>query len=131
MLTEEEDILNRWKEYIEELMNVENARERRDDEGPSVQEIVEEGSEEEVKKALKKIKTGKAVGPDNIPAEVWNCLGKIGVKYLRSLFNNLLAGDKMPEEWRSNLVPIFKNKGDVQCCGNYSGIKLSSHTMKL
>ncbi|KAK3533449.1 hypothetical protein QTP70_022252, partial [Hemibagrus guttatus] len=37
----------------------------------------------------------------------------------------------MPEEWRSVLVPTFKNKGDVQSCRNYKGIKLMSHTMKL
>ncbi|KAK3549439.1 hypothetical protein QTP86_001440 [Hemibagrus guttatus] len=38
----------------------------------------------------------------------------------------------MPEEWRrSVLVPIFKNKGDVQICSNYRGIKLMSHTMKV
>jgi hypothetical protein len=38
----------------------------------------------------------------------------------------------MPKEWRrSILVPIFKNKGDVQSCTNYRGIKLMSHTMKL
>ncbi|KAK3510507.1 hypothetical protein QTP70_009142 [Hemibagrus guttatus] len=38
----------------------------------------------------------------------------------------------MPEEWRrSVLVPIFKNKGDVQRCSNYRRIKLMSHTMKL
>ena len=38
----------------------------------------------------------------------------------------------MPEEWRrSILVPIFKNKGDIQSCTNYRGIKLMSHTMKL
>ena len=29
------------------------------------------------------------------------------------------------------LVLIFKNKGDVQSCGNYRGINLMSHTMKL
>jgi hypothetical protein len=38
----------------------------------------------------------------------------------------------MPEEWRrSILVPILKNKGDVQSSINYRGIKLMSHTMKL
>jgi len=28
-------------------------------------------------------------------------------------------------------VPIYKNKGDIQSCTNYRGIKLMSHTMKL
>jgi uncharacterized Zn finger protein len=38
----------------------------------------------------------------------------------------------MPDEWRrSILVPIFKNKGDIQNCTNYRGIKLMSHTMNL
>ena len=38
----------------------------------------------------------------------------------------------MPEEWRrSVLIPIYKNKGDAQCCGNYRGIKLMSHTKKV
>ncbi|XP_026396928.1 uncharacterized protein LOC113291632 [Papaver somniferum] len=40
--------------------------------------------------------------------------------------------DRMPQEWRrSVIVPIFKNKGDIQNCSNYRGIKLMSHTMKL
>ena len=38
----------------------------------------------------------------------------------------------MPEEWRrSVLIPNYKNKEDAQCCGNYRGIKLTSHTMKV
>ncbi|XP_070028580.1 uncharacterized protein [Nicotiana sylvestris] len=39
---------------------------------------------------------------------------------------------RMPEEWRSStVVPLYKNKGDIQCCDNYRGIKLLSHTMKV
>ncbi|KAK3545563.1 hypothetical protein QTP70_008108 [Hemibagrus guttatus] len=78
------------------------------------------------------MKSGKAVGPDDIPVEVWKCLGEAAVGFLTSLFNRVLESEKMPEEWRrSVLVLIFKNKGDVQSCSNYRGIKLMSHTMKL
>ncbi|KAK3533116.1 hypothetical protein QTP70_007304 [Hemibagrus guttatus] len=78
------------------------------------------------------MKSGKAVGPDDIPVEVWKCLGEAAVEFLASLFNRVLESKRMPEEWRrSVLVPIFKNKGDVQSCSNYRGIKLMSHTMKL
>ncbi|KAK3512437.1 hypothetical protein QTP70_009855 [Hemibagrus guttatus] len=78
------------------------------------------------------MKSGKAVGPDDIPVEVWKCLGEAAMEFLTSLFNRVLESERMPEEWRrSVLVPIFKNKGDVQSCSNYRGIKLMSHTMKL
>ncbi|KAK3514250.1 hypothetical protein QTP70_011963 [Hemibagrus guttatus] len=78
------------------------------------------------------MKSGKADGPDDIPVEVWKCLGEAAVEFLASLFNRVLESERMPEEWRrSVLVPIFKNKGDVQSCSNYRGIKLMSHTMKL
>ncbi|KAM3286481.1 hypothetical protein P3S67_025280 [Capsicum chacoense] len=38
----------------------------------------------------------------------------------------------MPEAWRwSTMIPKYKNKGDIQSCNNYRGIKLLSHTMKI
>ncbi|QHN92504.1 LINE-1 retrotransposable element ORF2 protein [Arachis hypogaea] len=78
------------------------------------------------------MKNGRAVGPDNIPIEVWKGLGEKGINWLTKLFNEILRSKKMHDEWRkSTLVPIYKNKGDIQICGNYRGIKLMSHTMKL
>ncbi|KAH1238778.1 LINE-1 retrotransposable element ORF2 protein [Glycine max] len=75
---------------------------------------------------------GKAVGPDNIPIEVWKTLGDRGLEWLTKLFNEIMRSKRMLEEWRrSTLVPIYKNKGDIQNCANYRGIKLMSHTMKL
>ena len=38
----------------------------------------------------------------------------------------------MPEEWRDSvIVPIVKENGCIQDCGNYRGIKVISHTMKI
>ena len=55
----------------------------------------------------------------------------LAIVWLTRMFNNMYRSNKMPTEWRSILVPIYKNKGDIQCCTNYRGIKLMSHTMKL
>ena len=125
-------MLKRWKVYFEKLMNEENNREPRTEEAEVVNEEVNCVSREEVKNALRRMKKGKAVGPDELPVEVWKCMGKMGIEFLTRLFNRLLMGERMPEEWRrSVLIPIYKNKGDAQCCGNYRGIKLMSHTMKV
>ncbi|KAK3553039.1 hypothetical protein QTP86_031195 [Hemibagrus guttatus] len=132
VLTSEESVQRKWKEYFEELMNEENEREKRVKRVNSVEQKEDKIRKDEVRKALKRMKSGKAVGPDDIPVEVWKCLGEAAVEFLASLFNRVLESERMPEEWRrSVLVPIFKNKGDVQSCRNYRGIKLMSHTMKL
>ncbi|KAK3538187.1 hypothetical protein QTP70_032945 [Hemibagrus guttatus] len=132
VLTSEESVQRRWKEYFEELMNEEYEREKRVEGVNSVEQKVDKIRKDEVRKALKRMKSGKAVGPDDIPVEVWKCLGEAAVEFLASLFNRVLESERMPEEWRrSVLVPIFKNKGDMQSCSNYRGIKLMSHTMKL
>ena len=72
------------------------------------------------------------MGPDGIPIEVWRCLEDRAIVWLTKFFNLIFRSNEMPEEWRrSILVTIFKNKGNVQNCNNYRGIKLMSHTMKL
>ena len=132
VLTGPSSVVGRWKEYFEELMNEENEREKRVDEVAVVDKEVAEISQAEVRRALKRMKSGKAVGPDDISVEAWKCLGEVAVQFLTRTFNKVSESERMPEEWRrSVLVPIYKNKGDMQSCGNYRGIKLMSHTMKL
>ena len=120
------------KEYFAKLMNEENNRDPRTEEAEVVNEEVNCVSREEVKSALRRMKKGKAVGPDELPVKVWKCMREMGIDFLTRLFNRLLMGERMPEEWRrSVLIPIYKNKEDVQCFENYKGIKLMSHTMKV
>ncbi|KAK3532159.1 hypothetical protein QTP86_009023 [Hemibagrus guttatus] len=103
VLTSEESVQRRWKEYFEERMNEENEREKRVEGVNSVEQKVDKIRKDEVRKALKRMKSGKAVGPDDIPVEVWKCLGEAAVEFLASLFNRVLenlekAYDRVPRE---------------------------------
>ena len=132
ILMEEEKVKQRWKEYFDNLLNHENPRERRETRTEERERDVEDISGEEVRTGLRRMKKGKAQGPDDITVEAWIALGNKGVEFLVKFFNRLLRGEKMPDEWRrSVLVPLYKGKGDIKECGNYRGIKLMSHTMKL
>ncbi|KAK3554879.1 hypothetical protein QTP86_000914 [Hemibagrus guttatus] len=82
VLTSEESVQRRWKEYFEELMNEENEREKRVEGVNSVEQKVDKIRKDEVRKALKRMKSGKAAGPDDIPVEVWKCLGEAAVEFL-------------------------------------------------
>jgi hypothetical protein len=135
LVTKDEDIKNRWWEYFDKLFNVDSGSSSIELDISSDdlnRQFVCRIQEYEVKDVLKRMKGGKTMGPDEIPIEVWMTLGDVAIVWLTKLFNLIFRSNKMPGEWRrSILVPIFKNKGDVQSCMNYRGIKLMSHTMKL
>ncbi|KAK3549277.1 hypothetical protein QTP70_034483 [Hemibagrus guttatus] len=80
VLTSEESVQRRWKKYFEELMKEENEREKRAEGVNSVEQKVDKIRKDEVRKALKRMKSGKAVGPDDIPVEVWKCLGEAAME---------------------------------------------------
>ena len=132
VLADEECVLERWRDYFSELMNVENPRQERAVQDEAVVEDVQLITKKEVRLAVSRMKNGKAVGPDEIPVEAWKCIGEPAVEMLTGLFNRLLKGEKMPDEWRKSiLIPVFKKKGDAQNCSNYRGIKLMCHSMKI
>ena len=88
-------------------------------------------SVEKIRTVMRKMKKREAQCPDDIQVEAWIALG-LGLKvctgwFVANLFNRLLLGEKMPNEWRRSAhVPIYKGKEDVEECGNYRGNKLMS-----
>jgi hypothetical protein len=103
LLTKDEDIKNRWREYFDKLFN--------EDSGSSSialdlslydlnMQFVRRIQEFEVKDALKRMKGGKVMGPDGIPIEVWRSLGDVAIVWLTKLFNLIFRSNKMPDEWR-------------------------------
>ena len=81
-LNREEDILKRWQEYFEKLMNEENDHEKRTDATTGTTREVPKVNMKEVRNTLKKMKNGKVVGPNKIPVEAWKCLGEAAVDFL-------------------------------------------------
>ncbi|KAK3525625.1 hypothetical protein QTP70_001448 [Hemibagrus guttatus] len=124
VLTSEQSVQKRWKEYFEELMNEENEREKRVEGLTSVEQKVDNIRKDEVRKALKRMKSGKAVGPDDIPVEVWKCLGEAAVEFLANLFNRVLESERMPEEWRRNLEKAYDRvpREELWYCMRKSGV---------
>ena len=72
-----EALLKRWKEYFKKLMNEEKNRDSRTEEAKVVNEEVN-CVNKEVKNALRRIKKGKAIGPDELTVTLWKCMGRWG-----------------------------------------------------
>ncbi|XP_056690259.1 uncharacterized protein [Spinacia oleracea] len=135
VLVGDKEIKDRWRFYFDSLFNGDQGRDIGDTNIARDMvnlDFMRRIQKREVEMALKKMGRKRAVGPDGIPIEVWRCLGERGVVWLTTLFNKIWGSNRMPLEWRkSTNIPLYKNKGDVQDCANYRGIKLMSHTMKL
>ncbi|VFQ71410.1 unnamed protein product [Cuscuta campestris] len=135
VLVETAKVAKRWGEYFSELLNAGG------DQRLGLDELGQPGASrvycrriclEEVVRALRGMRSGRALGPDEIPVEFWKHAGRGAWVWLTKLFNVILRTARMPDEWRESLlVPLFKGKGDIQSCENYRGIKLLSHTMKV
>jgi hypothetical protein len=82
LLTKDEDIKNMWREYFDKLLN-KNSRSSSIELDISSDDLnrqfVHRIQEYEVKDALKRMKGGKAMGPDEIPIEVWRSLGDVKI----------------------------------------------------
>ena len=111
-LISEGDILRWWQECFEKLMNEDNDHEKITDLASGTKREMPRVNMEEVRNAMKKMKNGKAVGPDKIPVEAWKCLGEAAVDLLTRLVSKILQSGEMPKDWRyRTLIPIFKSKG--------------------
>jgi hypothetical protein len=115
LLTKDEDIKNKWREYFDKLFN-------KDSGSSSIEldissddlnrQFVHRFQESEVKYALKRMKGGNAMGRMGSLLKYERSLEDIAIVWLTNLFNLIFRSNKIPDEWRQSiLVQIFKNKG--------------------
>src|SRR6185437_11083133 len=103
LLVKDDEIKGRWREYFDKLFNGENdgTTFKLDDSFDDTnRRFVRRFQEAEIGEALKRMKGGKAMGPNGIPIEVWRCLGDRAIVWLTKFVNLIFRSNKMPEEWR-------------------------------
>ncbi|VDP50667.1 unnamed protein product [Schistosoma curassoni] len=81
---------------------------------------------EELSMAIRQIKSGKAAGPDSIPAEALKADVPVTARILHILFNKIWYEEQVPKDWKEVLLVKIPKKGDLSHCDNYSGITLLS-----
>ena len=83
-------------------------------------------SELEVKKAIQRLKSGKAAGVDGVIAETLKAAEQKITHFLTRYFNVLFSNSRFPSEWtKAVIIPLYK-KGDVSNPDNYRKISLLS-----
>ena len=128
ILVEENSIKSGWRDYFSQLLNTENKYEELERVLPVERPIVNI-NRSEVEKAINKGKANKAGGPSEIMIKV---LGDLSRECVHTLLVKIWDSEKMPEDWKeSEMITVYKQKGDILDCGNYREIKLLEHVFKV
>ena len=124
-----------WKEHFSNLLN-RNAQVDPRAVDELEQHLVRHGlavppTFDKVEKALRSLKSGKASGPDGIPAEVIKAGGSQLTEQLFLLIQRFWTEEQIPADLRDALIVTLFKKGDKSLCSNYRGISLLSAVGKL
>jgi hypothetical protein len=127
LLADFHNILNRWKNYFSQLLNVHNVSDVRQIEVHTAKPLVPGCSRLMVEIATSKFKKHKS-GSDEIQTELIQAVGEILLSAIHKLINSAW---NLPDQWKESIiVPIHKN-GDKTDCINYRGMSLLSTSYKI
>ncbi|VDP52432.1 unnamed protein product [Schistosoma margrebowiei] len=76
--------------------------------------------------AVRQIKSEKAAGPDNIPAEALKSDIQVTRNMLHLLFKKIWKEEQVPMDWIEGHLVKTPKKGNLSKCENYRGITLLS-----
>lgn len=131
----------KWQAYFQKLLNPYLPTTADDDnggvhvtaedsEGATARSSQESGelnepiTDSEVKGAIKKLKAGKACGPDGIAPEFYMYEHPVFIEFLVTLFNAIFESGIYPTEWTKSAIFALHKKGSTEDANNYRGISL-------
>uniref|UniRef100_A0A803TR72 Reverse transcriptase domain-containing protein n=1 Tax=Anolis carolinensis TaxID=28377 RepID=A0A803TR72_ANOCA len=89
-------------------------------------------SEDEIRRAIKSMKTNKAPGPDGFPASFYKTFQDDIIHFLKDLMNQILQGQDIPDSWKTaDIICIPKENTDNTDVRNYRPISLLNSDYKM
>ena len=125
LLTDQTEVIHHWREHFEGLFEEEEERiqqwrlELSEDNDVGI-------SEDEVRRAVSRLKGGKAPGVCGIRPEVLKAGGEVTIQWLVSLFNMVWEKGVAPRDWRGAIIVPLHKKGNKMEFANYREISLMS-----
>lgn len=135
-LTSKEDVLKRWGEHFNTLLNVDRSADLQSiglmPQLPLALELDEPLLRDEVVTAIRQQQNKRAVGIDLIPGELIKYGGEKLHTLLWELFVRMWEEARVPDSFKvSRITALYKNKGDRSDCNSYRGISLLSAPGKI
>ena len=129
-----DEVAKRWTEHYESTLNQSAANlcsELNDLAASATPDtsIAEDASTlEEVIRAVRHLRNGRAAGFDEIAPELLKYAEAPISQALHDLFSTVWSSGKVPVEWKEGIiVSLYKGKGSRSCCNSYRPISLSIH----
>jgi hypothetical protein len=131
LIADPQDVLNRWKDFFNQVLNVHGAHDVRQMDIHTVELLVPQPNLVKVEIAIEKLLRYKSPSIDQILAKVI----KAGGESLRSRIHKLICSiwtkEELPQQWKEFItIPIYK-KGDKTDCNNYQGTSLLLNAYKI
>lgn len=130
------ELLSRWREHFNELLNMSNLRDETVTnllpQYPLLLNLDQTPTEEEIASAIKRLNNGKAPGADGIPSEILKYGGVVLLQKVTYLVHQIWDTGAVPQNFKNAVIlPLYKNKGNKNDCDNYRGISLLSSVGKI
>ena len=107
MLTEPHDIRCRWERCIKELYD-DHSR----GDAPDVEADIEgpEITKDEIRNGIRRMKKGKAVGPDDVAVEMLEAMEDEGIELLYKILNHVYDTGELPEDFLRSVQGCRRKK---------------------
>jgi hypothetical protein len=132
MIYDNDNIKRRWHKYLEDLYCHDQIDEDPDDRLIAPKPVPEpQVLHSEIRHAIAKMKSNKAPGPDNIPAELLKAGGETVVSTMKRIIDDIWITGSRPDDWTlSELVALPKVTG-TKLCKKHRTLSVISHSSKI